>query len=70
MPQRYLPESLGDRRYYEPTEHGFEQEITIRMKRNLQHDGQAGDQTHDPAGDASGRGGDHRMDHGPDGVEP
>jgi len=32
-PQQYLPDDLGDRRYYQPSDHGFEQEIRTRMER-------------------------------------
>ncbi len=31
--QPYLPEELGDRTYYDPSPHGFEQEIRTRMER-------------------------------------
>lgn len=31
VPQRYLPDLLGDRRYYEPSGHGFERRIAERM---------------------------------------
>jgi putative ATPase len=31
--QPYLPEELGDRTYYDPSPHGFEQEIRTRMQR-------------------------------------
>ena len=34
VPQRYLPDELGDRTYYDPSSHGFEQEIRTRMERN------------------------------------
>jgi len=34
--QRYLPDELGDRRYYDPSPHGFEQEIRTRMERRTQ----------------------------------
>jgi putative ATPase len=33
VPQPYLPEALGDRTYYDPSPHGFEQEIRTRMER-------------------------------------
>ena len=33
VPQRYLPDALGDRTYYDPSPHGFEQEIRTRMER-------------------------------------
>ena len=33
VPQPYLPEELGDRTYYDPSPHGFEQEIRARMER-------------------------------------
>ena len=29
--QRYLPEELGDTRYYQPTEHGHEREVSARL---------------------------------------
>ncbi|OKL49097.1 AAA family ATPase [Boudabousia liubingyangii] len=32
-PQRYLPESLGDLKLYEPTTHGFESRITSRLSK-------------------------------------
>ncbi len=32
VPQRYLPDELGDRTYYDPSPHGFEQEIRTRME--------------------------------------
>ena len=33
VPQQYLPDELGDRSYYDPSDHGFEQEIRTRMER-------------------------------------
>ena len=33
VPQRHLPDELGDRTYYDPSAHGFEQEIRTRMER-------------------------------------
>jgi putative ATPase len=33
VPQQYLPDEVADRRYYEPSDHGFEQEIRTRMHR-------------------------------------
>ncbi len=33
VPQQHLPDELSDRRYYEPSDHGFEQEIRTRMQR-------------------------------------
>jgi putative ATPase len=33
VPQPYLPDELGDRTYYDPSSHGFEQEIRARMER-------------------------------------
>ena len=33
VPQRYLPDELGERIYYDPSPHGFEQEIRTRMER-------------------------------------
>jgi putative ATPase len=33
VPQRYLPDEMGDAVYYEPSPHGFEQEIARRMER-------------------------------------
>jgi putative ATPase len=33
VPQRYLPDELGERTYYDPSTHGFEQEIRTRMER-------------------------------------
>ncbi len=35
--QQYLPDGLTDRRWYQPSEHGFEQEIAIRMSTRQQH---------------------------------
>jgi putative ATPase len=34
--QPYLPEELGDRTYYDPSSHGFEQEIRTRMQRRTE----------------------------------
>jgi putative ATPase len=33
VPQRHLPDELGERTYYDPSTHGFEQEIRTRMER-------------------------------------
>jgi putative ATPase len=33
VPQRYLPDEMRDAVYYEPSRHGFEQEIRTRMER-------------------------------------
>jgi putative ATPase len=33
VPQQHLPDEVADRRYYEPSDHGFEQEIRTRMQR-------------------------------------
>ncbi|MGH9111021.1 MAG: replication-associated recombination protein A [Acidimicrobiales bacterium] len=33
VPQRYLPDDAADAVYYEPSDHGFEQEIGTRMER-------------------------------------
>jgi putative ATPase len=33
VPQRYLPDEMRDEVYYEPSRHGFEQEIATRMER-------------------------------------
>jgi putative ATPase len=33
VPQRHLPDALWDRTYYDPSPHGFEQEIRTRMER-------------------------------------
>ncbi|MCU1455777.1 MAG: putative ATPase [Acidimicrobiales bacterium] len=33
VPQRYLPPEVADRRYYEPSSHGHEQELSARMDR-------------------------------------
>jgi putative ATPase len=33
VPQEYRPSELADRRYYEPSDHGYEQEIGERMRR-------------------------------------
>lgn len=35
-PQQYLPDEVRDRRYYEPSAHGFEQEIRTRMQRRTE----------------------------------
>ncbi|MGQ0832986.1 MAG: replication-associated recombination protein A [Microthrixaceae bacterium] len=34
--QQYLPDEITGRRYYEPTDHGFEQEIRTRMARRTE----------------------------------
>jgi len=34
--QQYLPDEIRDRRYYEPSDQGFEQEIRTRMERRTQ----------------------------------
>ncbi len=36
VPQRHLPDEVHGRTYYDPTDHGFEQEIRDRMHRNTQ----------------------------------
>ncbi len=36
VPQRYLPDGTRDAVYYEPSRHGFEQEISTRMERLAQ----------------------------------
>jgi replication-associated recombination protein RarA len=33
VPQRYLPDEMGDAVYYAPSPHGYEQEIATRMQR-------------------------------------
>lgn len=33
VPQQHLPDEVADRTYYEPSNHGFEQEIRTRMER-------------------------------------
>ncbi len=33
VPQQHLPDEVRDRRYYDPSDHGFEQEIRTRMQR-------------------------------------
>jgi putative ATPase len=33
VPQQHLPDEISDRRYYDPSDHGFEQEIRTRMER-------------------------------------
>jgi putative ATPase len=33
VPQQHLPDAVRDRRYYDPSDHGFEQEIRTRMER-------------------------------------
>ena len=35
--QQYLPDGLADRRWYQPSEHGFEQEIATRMSERQPH---------------------------------
>jgi putative ATPase len=35
LPQSYLPEGVRDRRYYEPTDHGFEAEVARVLARRL-----------------------------------
>jgi putative ATPase len=32
VPQQYRPDEVADRVYYEPSEHGFEQEVRRRMR--------------------------------------
>ncbi len=41
--QQYLPDELRDRVYYEPSEHGFEQEIRTRMASRSTDDGREED---------------------------
>jgi len=36
VPQRHLPDDLGDRTYYDPSPHGFEKEIRTRMERRTE----------------------------------
>jgi putative ATPase len=36
VPQQHLPDEVRDRRYYDPSDHGFEQEIRTRMERRKQ----------------------------------
>ena len=36
VPQRYLPDELQGRTYYDPSPHGFEQEIRTRMERRTE----------------------------------
>jgi putative ATPase len=36
VPQEYRPPEVADRHYYEPSEHGYEQEIGERMRRLTQ----------------------------------
>jgi len=36
VPQQHLPDEVRDRRYYDPSHHGFEQEIRTRMARRTQ----------------------------------
>ena len=38
LPQEYRPPEVADRVYYEPSEHGYEQEIGERMRRLTDHD--------------------------------
>jgi putative ATPase len=42
VPQRYLPDEMRDVAYYEPSRHGFEQEIRTRMERLAHGDDDAG----------------------------
>jgi putative ATPase len=41
VPQEHRPPEVAGRRYYEPTDHGFEREIGGRMRRVA--DGDAGE---------------------------
>lgn len=38
LPQRYLPDAVADRRYYEPSSHGFEHEVAARMSQRTRND--------------------------------
>jgi putative ATPase len=73
VPQRYLPDEMGDAVYYEPSAHGFEQEIRTRMQR-LAHRGDGdqadGDRTYDAT--RTDDGGDRADDagHADDGQAP
>ena len=40
VPQQYLPDEVRARRYYDPSDHGFEQEIRTRMERRTNPTGQ------------------------------
>ena len=40
VPQQYLPDEVRARRYYDPSDHGFEQEIRTRMERRTDPDDQ------------------------------
>jgi putative ATPase len=49
VPQRYLPDEMRDAVYYEPSRHGFEQEIRTRMERLAHPDGsEAGTEAGEP----------------------
>jgi putative ATPase len=52
VPQRYLPDGMRGRVYYEPSRHGFEQEIGTRMERLAQRPESDGNGS--TAADASG----------------
>jgi putative ATPase len=41
VPQRYLPEEVEGRTWYDPSDHGFEQEIRDRMQRRTRPDPEA-----------------------------
>jgi putative ATPase len=36
VPQRHLPDEVHGRTYYDPSDHGFEQEIRTRMERRTE----------------------------------
>jgi putative ATPase len=38
VPQQYLPDEVEGRTWYEPSDHGFEQEIRDRMQRRTRPD--------------------------------
>ena len=51
VPQQYGPADVADRRYYEPSPHGFEQEVAERMN-DREAEGQSDDRGRHDRGDA------------------
>ncbi len=45
VPQQYLPDSARGRRWYEPSAHGFEQEVGTRMQQHSRDDRGGGERT-------------------------
>jgi putative ATPase len=54
VPQRYAPDPVAGRRYYEPSRHGLEARVTERAERIRAILGQAGDGPGDKPGDRPG----------------